>query len=122
MVDTFLGEETAKFQEYTSINQNYWNQRVAAVEKLSAFDDGENESLEDDVRSFVDKNESSHDSRFDAGCWDEHPQMTIYTDHRHLLSYVTMLGDNVRMTRTNREVLSSFSCDPCLLRLFRPVR
>ena len=52
---TFPGEETAKFQQYTSINQNYWNQRVAAVEKLRVFDDGENERLEDDVRSFVDK-------------------------------------------------------------------
>ena len=38
---TFPGEETAKFQEYTSINQNYWNQKVAAVEKLPVFDDGE---------------------------------------------------------------------------------
>ena len=52
---TFLGEETAMFQEYANINQNYWNQRVAAVEKLPVFDDGENESLENDVRSFVDK-------------------------------------------------------------------
>ena len=52
---TFLGEETAKFQEYTSINQNYWNQRVAAVERLPVFGDGENDSLEDDVHSFVDK-------------------------------------------------------------------
>ena len=52
---TFPGEETAKFQEYTSINQNYWNQKVAAVEKLPVFDDVENESLENDVRSFVDK-------------------------------------------------------------------
>ena len=26
------------------------------------------ESVEDDVRSFVDKNVSSHDSRFEAGC------------------------------------------------------
>ena len=30
---TFLGEETAKFQTYTSISQNYWDQRAAAVEK-----------------------------------------------------------------------------------------
>ena len=42
---TFLGEETQKFQEYTSINQNYWNQRIAPVERLPVFDDGENESL-----------------------------------------------------------------------------
>ena len=52
---TFLGEETTKFQTYTSINQNYLNQIFAAVEKLPVFDDRENESLEDDVHSFVDK-------------------------------------------------------------------
>ena len=51
----FPGEETATFQEHTSINQNYWNQGVAAVEKLPVFDDGENQSLENDVHSFVDK-------------------------------------------------------------------
>ena len=44
-----------KFQEYTNINQNYWDQKLAAVERLPVFDDGENESLEDDVHSFVDK-------------------------------------------------------------------
>ena len=43
-----------KFQEYTNINQTYWNQKLAAVERLLVFDDGENESLEDDVRRFVD--------------------------------------------------------------------
>ena len=52
---TFPGEETTKFQACTSINQNYWNQRVAAVERLPVFDDGENEELETDVHSFVDK-------------------------------------------------------------------
>ena len=53
-----------KFQEYTDINHNYWNQKLAAVERLPVFDNGENESLEDVVRSFVDKNVSPHDSRF----------------------------------------------------------
>ena len=53
--DTFPGEETTKFQAYTSINQNYWSRRVAAVEKLPVFDDGENEELKNDVHSFVDK-------------------------------------------------------------------
>ena len=43
---TFADEETQKFQEYTSIKKNYWDQKLAAVE---------NESLEDDVHSFVDK-------------------------------------------------------------------
>ena len=55
MGTTFPGEETAKFQAYTSINQNCWNERFATVEKLPVFDDGENEEFEDDVRSFVDK-------------------------------------------------------------------
>ena len=55
---TFPGEETQKFQEYANINQNFWDQKLAAVERLLVFDDGENESVEDDVHSFVDK--SSH--------------------------------------------------------------
>ena len=52
---TFLDEETTKFQAYTSANQNYWNQRVAAVKKLPVIDDGEIEELENDVRSLVDQ-------------------------------------------------------------------
>ena len=36
---TFPGEETHKFQENTNINQNYWNQIIAAVERLPVFDD-----------------------------------------------------------------------------------
>ena len=52
---TFPDEETQKFQEYTSINQNYWNQKMAAVERLPVFDDGDNEELEHDVQRFVDK-------------------------------------------------------------------
>ena len=35
--------------------------------KLLGSDDGENESLEDDIQSFVDS-VSSHDSRFEGGC------------------------------------------------------
>ena len=35
---TFPGEETQKFQEYTDINQIYWDQKLAAVERLSVFD------------------------------------------------------------------------------------
>ena len=64
---TFPDEETQKFQEYTNINQTYWDQKLAAVERLPVFHDGENESLEDDVHSFVD-NVSSHDCRFEAVC------------------------------------------------------
>ena len=35
------GEETAKFQAYSSIDQSYWNQRKAALERLPVFDEGE---------------------------------------------------------------------------------
>ena len=52
---TFLGEETGKFQTYTSVSQNYWDQRAAAVEKLPVFDDEESGKLENEARSFVDK-------------------------------------------------------------------
>ena len=55
MGHAFLDEETLKFQEHTGINQNYWDKNWAAIERLRVFDDGENESLEDDVNSFVDK-------------------------------------------------------------------
>ena len=45
---TFPDEKTQKFQEYANINgHRKWQQL--------SFDDGENESLEDDVHSFVDK-------------------------------------------------------------------
>ena len=37
----FPDEETQKFQEYTSINQNNWDQKLAAIERLPVFDDGE---------------------------------------------------------------------------------
>ena len=30
----FPGEETAKFQEYSSIEQSYWNQKLTTMEKL----------------------------------------------------------------------------------------
>ena len=49
------GEETAKFQDYSSIEQSYWNQKLTTMEKLPIFDDGDNEELDHDVRSFVDK-------------------------------------------------------------------
>ena len=46
---TFPDQETQKFQEYTSIKKNYWDQELTAIERLPVFDDGENESLEEDV-------------------------------------------------------------------------
>ena len=51
---TFPDKGTKNFQEYTRINQHDWEQKLAASERLPVFDDGENESLEDDVHSFVD--------------------------------------------------------------------
>ena len=30
---TFLGEEAQKLQEYTSINQNYWDHKLAGVRR-----------------------------------------------------------------------------------------
>ena len=55
MGSSFPGEETAKFQAYSSIDQSYWNQKLAATEKLPIFDDGDNEEFEHGVRGFVDK-------------------------------------------------------------------
>ena len=52
---SFSREETAKFQEYSSIEQSYWNQKLTTMENLPIFDDGDNEELEHDVHSFVDK-------------------------------------------------------------------
>ena len=52
---TFLGEETVKFQAYANINESYWNQKVAADEKLPVFYDGDYEKLEQEVHSFVDQ-------------------------------------------------------------------
>ena len=50
---SFPGEETAKFQDYSSIKQSYWNHKLTTMEKLPIFDDGDNEELEHDVHSFV---------------------------------------------------------------------
>ena len=50
---SFSGEETAKFQDYSSIEKSYWNQKLTTIEKLPIFDDGDNEELEHDVHSFV---------------------------------------------------------------------
>ena len=52
---SFHGEETAKFQEYSSVGQSYWNQKLTTMENLPIFDEEDNEELEHDVRSFVDK-------------------------------------------------------------------
>ena len=52
---SFTGEETVKFQEHSSIELSYWNQKLTTMEKLPIFDDGDNEELEHDFHSFVDK-------------------------------------------------------------------
>ena len=52
---SFTVEETAKFQEYSSIEQSCWNQKLTTMEKLPIFDDGDNAELEHDVQSFVNK-------------------------------------------------------------------
>ena len=46
---SFSGEETAKFQDYSSVEQSYWNQKLTMVEKLPIFDDEDNEELEHDL-------------------------------------------------------------------------
>ena len=52
---TSPGEKTAKFQDHSSIEQSYWNQKLTTMEKLLIFDDEDNEELEHDVHIFVDK-------------------------------------------------------------------
>ena len=55
MAYSFTSEESARFQEYSSIEQSYWNQKLTTMEKLPIYNDGDNEELEHDVHSFVDK-------------------------------------------------------------------
>ena len=55
MGSSFPSEETAWFQDYSSIEQSYWNQKPTTTEKLPIFDDEDNQDLEHDVHSFVDK-------------------------------------------------------------------
>ena len=99
------GEETQKFQEYANINQNHWNQRFAAVERLLVFDDGENDSLEDDALNSADKT-----THLTPAVLRRCVEMTILSQpylhrpHRDPSSNVTMLGDDVGMIGTNREV------------------
>ena len=50
---SFPGEETAKFQDYSSIEQSHSNQNNGG--KMPIFNDEDNEELEHDVHSFVDK-------------------------------------------------------------------
>ena len=52
---SFTGEETSNCQDYSSIEKSCWNQKLTTMEKLLIFDDGDNEELEHDVHSFVDK-------------------------------------------------------------------
>ena len=65
---SFPGEETARLQAYSSIDQSHWNQKLEATEKLPIFDDGDNEELERDVHRLCGQNHSSHVGRFEAAC------------------------------------------------------
>ena len=67
-VTHFPVKKLQKFQEYSSIEQSYWNQKLATMEKLPIFDDGDTEELEHDDRKLCGQNDSSHDSRFEAEC------------------------------------------------------
>ena len=82
---------TQKFQEHANINQNYWNQRIAAVVRLPVFDDGENESLEDDVHSFVDETTYLTTALLRRGVgMNILLQPYSHRQQRDLLSYVTV--------------------------------
>ena len=48
---SFPGEEAAKFQDYSSIGQSYWNQKLTTMKKMPTFDDEDNQELEHDVHS-----------------------------------------------------------------------
>ena len=43
------------FKITRALSRVYWNQKLTTVEKLPMFDDEDNEELEHDVHSFVDK-------------------------------------------------------------------
>ena len=78
-----------KFQEYKSINKNYWDQKLAAIERLPMFDDGKNESLEDDVHSFVDTTSLLTTAVLRRGVeMNILKQPYLHRQHRDLLSYV----------------------------------
>ena len=67
---SFPGEETAKFQAYSSIDQSYWNQKLEETEKLPIFDDGDNVDLRACCSQLCGQNDSSHVGLFDAVCRD----------------------------------------------------
>ena len=65
------------YNSFSNINQNYWDQKLATVERLPVFDDRENESFDDDVHSIVDT--TSHLTTAVLRRCDEHPITTILT-------------------------------------------
>ena len=75
---------------------------MAAVERLPVFDDGEDESLEDDVHSFVDKTSHLTTAVLRRGVG---MNIHIYTDHRDLLCYVTLLDECWDDTHKSRSVI-----------------
>ena len=115
MAYTFPDEETHKFQEHTSINQNYWDQKLAAIERLPVFDDGENESLEAVVHSFVDK--TSHlTTAVLSRSVEMHTQKKRYSHrtHRDLFelcdSLMTVMGECGDDTYKSRSVIKFCLC------------
>ena len=52
---SFTVEETAKFQDHSSIEQSYWNQKHTTMETLPIFFNGDNEKLEHDIHNFADR-------------------------------------------------------------------
>ena len=53
---SFTVEETAaKIQEYSSIEQSYWNQKHTTMETMPIFYYGDNKELEHEIHSFADR-------------------------------------------------------------------
>ena len=117
MGHSFPDEETAKFQAYENIDQNFWSQKSATVEKLPVFDDGDNEELENDVRSFVDKTTHLTTAVLRRGVeMNILSQPHLHRPHRDLLSHVTILGGCWDDTHKSRSVIK-FVCRSVLMRL-----
>ena len=76
---------------------------MAAVESLPVFDDEENESLEDDVHSFVDKTSHLPTAVF-RWCVEDIQLQPLYTDHRDPSIHVTVFGECWDDTHKSRSV------------------
>ena len=74
------------FEMYTSISQNFWDQKVATITERPVFDDEEDDELENDVHSFVDKTTHLTTAVLrkgrDVACCDERSCMSEETQHK----------------------------------------